>query len=84
MRFCLFCFFSPFLYLTLYTIPLSLSLSSTQHVDPLLRVYASLPTTEEPVAAFVLQDLTDKNRPMLRIERTVSGPGRMSAVGERA
>jgi hypothetical protein len=45
-------------------------------------VYASLPTTEEPVAAFVLQDLTDKNRPMLRIERTVSGPGRMSAVGE--
>jgi len=50
-------------------------------VEQTLRVYVSLPTTEEPTPAFVLQDMSDKTRPMLRIERTHTGPGRLSTVG---
>lgn len=55
--------------------------------QPSLRIYVSLPTEDDPTPAFVLQNLAvDKKSNVaptfVRIERTATGPGAISIVGQ--
>lgn len=49
-------------------------------ISKTVRVYVSLPTDEDPTPAFVLHNLSDAST-FVRIERTVTGPGRAAIVG---